>query len=208
MYIRYLFFYWMHYYFKDVLKLGDQQSRYYAAIPPLAMAFGMPLGGWLADRVQSRFGWRAARGGMASWAMVASAVLLLLGVQATQPVWIVTWMSLALGVLGMLEGPFWVTAVEVGGSRGGLSTGIFNTGGNAGGIVAPIPTPWISDDLGFGWPAGLALGSAFCFVGALLWFWIDDPRKSIMESSNIPPQDAPTPVDDLEQKSLIPNPAL
>ncbi|MCC7085630.1 MAG: MFS transporter [Pirellulales bacterium] len=175
-YFQYLFFYWMHYYFKDVLKLGDEQSRWYATIPPLAMACGMPLGGWLSDRIQSLFGWRAARGGMAASAMVASSVLLLLGVQARQPLWIVAWMSLALGVLGMLEGPFWVTAVEVGGNRGGLSAGIFNTGGNVGGIVAPLFTPWISIDLGYGWPAGLAVGSIVCLIGAALWFWIDAPR--------------------------------
>ena len=173
-YFQYLFFYWMHYYFKDVLQLGDQESRFYATIPPLAMALGMPLGGWLSDRIQSTFGWRAARGGMAATAMIASAGLLQLGVRATEPFWIVTWMSLALGVLGTLEGPFWVTAVEVGRERGGLSAGIFNTGGNAGGIIAPILTPWISTDLGYGWQAGLTVGSVVCLLGAVLWLWIDD----------------------------------
>ena len=173
-YFQYLFFYWMHYYFKDVLQLGDQESRFYATIPPLAMALGMPLGGWLNDRIQSTFGWRAARGGMAATAMIASAGLLQLGVRATEPFWIVTWMSLALGVLGTLEGPFWVTAVEVGRERGGLSAGIFNTGGNAGGIIAPILTPWISTDLGYGWQAGLTVGSVVCLLGAVLWLWIDD----------------------------------
>jgi ACS family D-galactonate transporter-like MFS transporter len=176
-YFQYLFFYWMHYYFKDVLNLGDEQSRWYATIPFLAMAVSMPFGGWLSDRIQSLYGWRVARRGMAATAMVLSAVLLLLGVQATQPLWVVCWMSLALGVLGMVEGLFWVTAVEVGGHRSGLSTGIFNTGGNVGGIVAPIVTPWISDELGYGWPAGLAIGSAVCIIGAVLWYWIDDPRE-------------------------------
>lgn len=172
-YFQYLFFYWTHYYFDEVLHLGERESRYYAAIPPLAMALGMPLGGWLSDRLGSRFSWRFARAGLAGAAMAASAGLLLLGVIARDPLWIVTWLSLALGVLGAAEGPFWVTAVEVGGRRGGLSASIFNMGGNFGGLLAPIVTPWVSDDLDLGWSAGIAVGSVVCLAGAALWYWID-----------------------------------
>ena len=84
-YFQYLFFYWMHYYFESVLKLGSDVSKFYAAIPPLAMALGMPLGGWLSDRILVLFGWRAARAGLAMAAMSASAGLLLLGVRAPSP---------------------------------------------------------------------------------------------------------------------------
>jgi ACS family glucarate transporter-like MFS transporter len=214
-YFQYLFFYWMHYYFKDVLNLGEDLAGWYATIPPLAMAVGMPLGGWASDRIQSLYGWRAARGGMAATAMVVSAILLLLGVNATQPVWIVTWMSLALGVLGMLEGPFWVTAVEVGGQRGGLSAGVFNTGGNIGGIVAPVITPWISDELGYGWKAGLAVGSLVCLIGAVLWIWIDDPRGEVIHNDSKIPETNPTagvsaqisPSQVLHESPFLPNPA-
>ena len=79
---------------------------------------------------------------------------------------------MALGVLGIAEGPFWATAVEVGRGRGGVSAGIFNTGGNAGGILAPIITPWVSVSLGYGWQAGIALGSAVGLFGAVLWLGI------------------------------------
>ena len=175
-YFQYLFFYWMHYYFESVLELGPEKSRFYAGIPPLAMALGMPLGGWLSDRIQSRLGWRAARSGMISVAMLASAALLWIGVRATDPLAIVVWLSLSLGALGMAEGPLWVTAVEVGGRRGGLSSAIFNCGGNAGGIVAPIVTPWVSDSLGYGWQSGISLGSLVCVVGAVCWLGIHPPE--------------------------------
>ena len=51
-YFQYMFFYWMNYYFETVLKLSPERSHFYAAIPPLAMAVGMPLGGWLSDRIE------------------------------------------------------------------------------------------------------------------------------------------------------------
>jgi MFS transporter, ACS family, D-galactonate transporter len=172
-YFQYLFFYWVEYYFEKVLKFGEQQSQFYATLPPLAMALTMPLGGWLSDRLMARYGWRTARATLAMSAMAASAGLLLLGISTSEPFWIVTWLTLALGVLGAAEGPFWVTAVEVGGRRGGLSASIFNTGGNAGGILAPIVTPWISDALHFGWQSGLAVSSGVCLTGAVLWYWID-----------------------------------
>jgi MFS family permease len=150
------------------------------------MALGMPLGGWLSDRIQSRFGWRAARGGIAASALIISAMLLLLGVNAKELFWNVTLLSLALGVLGTLEGPFWVTAVEVGRGRGGLSTGIFNTGGNIGGIVAPVLTPWISKDLELGWEYAMGVGSLICILGAILWIWIDDPNERSLKGDSSP----------------------
>src|SRR5439155_13831228 len=60
-YFQYLFFYWMHYYFDEVLHLGKTASQYYAGIPPLAMAISMPLGGWLSDRLQRPLGYRWGR---------------------------------------------------------------------------------------------------------------------------------------------------
>ena len=38
--------------FQSVLHLPATESRTYAAIPPLAMAVGMPLGGWLSDHLE------------------------------------------------------------------------------------------------------------------------------------------------------------
>jgi ACS family D-galactonate transporter-like MFS transporter len=184
-YFQYLFFYWMHYYFETVLRLGAHESRFYSSIPPLAMALAMPLGGWISDRIETAFSWRAARAGLAIVTMASSAGLLLLGTLAVDVFWIVTWLSLALGVLGMAEGPFWVTAIEVGRRGGGLSAGIFNTGGNAGGILAPVVTPWISETLGFGWQTGIAVGSAVCLVGAALWYWIDLDRPDDCDERQI-----------------------
>lgn len=174
-YFQYLFFYWMHYYFDEVLHLGKSASQFYAGIPPLAMAIGMPLGGWLSDRSQRHLGYRWGRAVVPMIGMIAGALLLYLGIIAKEPVWIVTWFSLALGAVGACEGPFWATAVEVGGKRGGTAAAIFNTGGNAGGLLAPVVTPWISKY--FHWQIGIGLGGVICLLGALCWFWID-PTKN------------------------------
>jgi len=170
-YFQYLFFYWMHYYFDDVLHLGNEASRYYAGIPPLTMAFFMPLGGWLSDRLRPR------RALVPFCGMVLGALLLGGGVMAKTPFWIVFWFSLALGCVGAAEGAFWTAAAETG---GGTGAAIMNTGGNGGGMLAPWLTPVVSQ--AFGWPVGIALGGVICFAGAICWFGIN-PKKECVSNS-------------------------
>ncbi|MFO0889715.1 MAG: MFS transporter [Isosphaeraceae bacterium] len=175
-YFQYMFFYWMSYYFEAVLHLRQEVSQFYAAIPPLAMAVGMPLGGWLSDRLEHSSADPSRRKVVPMIGMAAGAALLFAGVFAQEPAWIVAWFALALGAVGMAEGPSWATAIELGGRRGGSSAALFNTGGNAGGILAPIITPAVGNLLG--WPYAVALGALVCLGGLVLWFWIDPRAKS------------------------------
>jgi MFS family permease len=172
-YFQYLFFYWIQYYFDQVLHLGTKESRLFASIPTLAMALTMPLGGWLADLARQRMAGRAGRALVPAGGMAASAVLLSMGVFASEPFWIVLWFTLSLAALGASEGSFWATAVEIGRAQGGTAAAIINTGGNGVGLLAPMITPLVSEALGWHW--GLALGSLVALLGALCWRWIDPP---------------------------------
>jgi MFS family permease len=172
-YFQYLFFYWMNYYFRRVLLLPEETSASYAAILPLAMAVGMPLGGWLSDRLERVYGAQRSRKLVPMWGMAAGAALMALGVLSRDPVWTVAWFALALGAVGTAEGPFWATATELGGRRAGSAAALMNTGGNAGGMLAPVVTPWVGQQ--FGWGYAMGLGGLICLVGVVLWFGID-PR--------------------------------
>jgi MFS family permease len=172
-YFQYLVFYWGQHYFTNVLALGTDDGRFYATFPNLAMAVGMPLGGWLAGVLQART--RLGRGFVPAAGLLSSAVLVSAGVLVQNPVWVVSCFSLAMFAVGMSEGLFWTAAVELGGEDGGLSAAFFNTGGNAGGLLAPVVTPIFSSF--FGWQGGFGLASAVCILGAVAWRWID-LRKS------------------------------
>jgi MFS family permease len=174
-YFQYLFVYWMAYYFEKVLNLGADASKYYAGFLQVALAVGMPLGGWLSVKLSNRFGIRKGRGLVSGGGMFASALLLALGVLAREPFWIVLFFALAHLAIGAAEGPIWATAVDIGGAKGATAAAICNTGGNLGGLVAPVLTPWLA--LKYGWPAGIAMGGGICVFGALLWFWIN-PRTN------------------------------
>jgi sugar phosphate permease len=181
-YFQYLFFYWMHYYFDSVLHMGKTESRFYASMPNLAMAFSMPFGGWLTGKAQQILGHTRGRTAVPKMGMLGSAVLLLLGIFAQEQSWIVLWFTLSLGVLGLCEGAFWTTAVELGGARGGTAAAIINTGGNGIGLLAPVATPAISEALGWSW--GIGMGVLVAMLGGLCWWWIE-PRKAADTSAGI-----------------------
>jgi sugar phosphate permease len=183
-YFQYLFFFWMDYYFKEQLHLPDMQRRVYAGIPILAMAVGMMLGGWISDGLVRLYGLRQGRAMGPMLGLVAAAAFLTLGIMAKQPEWIVTWFALALGSAGAVEAPTWTTAVELGGRRGATAAGICNTGGNVGGFIAPVVTPWVATHVS--WPCAIGLGSVVCLVGVALWFWVD-PRQRSEDRAPSPP---------------------
>ena len=175
-YFQYLFFYWIEYYFQNVMHLSTAQSRTNTTLLILALGVGMPVGGWLADRAQrrhpGRLGWALVPG----IAMVLSAGFLFLGVAVREPIWIVILFALAMFALGASESSFWQAAVELGGHRGGTAAAIINTGGNGIGLLAPLLTPVISAH--FGWQWGIAIGGIVGLLGALCWCGIDPTRAT------------------------------
>jgi MFS family permease len=175
-YFEYMFQYWMHYYFSDVLHLAEGASRLYAGIPQFALIATVPLGGWLSDRLVRAYGYRLGRAAVPVAGMLASAVFLYVGTLGSGPEWVVTWFTLALGAVGACEGPCWATAIELGGARGATAGGIFNTGGNVGGAVAPYLTPWVGQRYGWSW--AINVSSLVCLLGVVFWLWIDPRERS------------------------------
>jgi len=187
-YFQYIFFYWIQHYFTAVLLIDKSTARFFATVPTLAMAVGMPLGGWLADRL-SRSGIRPAF--VPATGLFLGAALMGGGLATRQPMLVVVCFALSMMAVGATEGMFWTTAVELGGSRGGLSAALVNTGGNAGGVLAPWVTPLLGT--AFGWEFGFGLGSLCCAAGGLCWFWINRPQAApdavaVVSFANAAPQ--------------------
>lgn len=174
-YCRYLFFYWIQYYFHVVFAESDAASRVEATVPTLALAVGMFGGGGLADLLQGRWGNRLGLAIVPGAGLAASGLLLLAGTRQTSAGWAVVAFSLALAAAGMCEGPFWTAVTALGGKRGGSAGAILNIGGNIGGLLAPVVTPLVSARLG--WPAGFGVAAVLCLGASMLWRWIDPYRE-------------------------------
>jgi MFS family permease len=116
--------------------------------------------------------------------MLVCGVLVCAGTFVPGTAAIVACFVLALGAIGLTEGAAWPTAIDLGGARGATSAAIVNTGGNLGGSLAPVMTPWIgallTPSLGrvLGWAWGVRLGGLLCVLGGLLWLWIDAAERS------------------------------
>ena len=53
--------------------------------------------------------------------------------------------------------------------------------GAGGGMLAPVVTPWVGQQ--FGWGYAVGLGGVVCLIGVALWFWID-PCECPAEASD------------------------
>jgi sugar phosphate permease len=183
-YFEYLFYFWTEYYFRDVRHLSGATSRLYATVLNLAMGVGMMLGGLMSDRLLRAWGYRWGRAAVPVAGMLLSAALLGLGLSLDDPLALLACFAVALAAGGACEGPCWATAIDLGGRRAGTSAGIFNTGGNIGGLLAPVVTPWISGLLGWQW--GIALGAVACLLGVGLWLGIDPHERPAGEEDDKP----------------------
>ncbi|PYU91510.1 MAG: hypothetical protein DMG25_14515 [Acidobacteria bacterium] len=175
-YFDYLFFYWIFYYFGEVRHIEPARTAFYTAGLFLTWTVMTPLGGWVSDRPVERYGPRAGRRLVAIFVLALSAVLLGCGTSVSRPGAAAALLSLALGFASSSEGPFWATAIDIGGAHVGAAGGILNTGGNLGGFLAPIVTPYIASHWGWSW--GLYFGGLIMMLGVLVWFFVD-PTKTV-----------------------------
>jgi MFS family permease len=170
-YVQYMFFYWVQFYFSDVLKLSKGESRDGAFVVSMAMAVGMLCGGWLTDRLCRWLGHRRGARTMVLAGMGSAVGFSLLGLAAPDPRLVVGCFAAALAVLGLCEGVFWTTAPTLAPRAGGLACAVVNTGGNGVGMLAPVVTPWLAAT--FDWSAPVIAASVVCGTGAVLWLGID-----------------------------------
>jgi len=175
-YFEYIFFYWIYYYFGEIRKMGTEMGALATSVMFVSMAIMSPLGGWLSDRVGRRLGIARGRRLVSMTGMTLSAVLLFWGASGVGVAATVVLLALALGCCTMAEGPYWATAIDLGGDQAGASCGILNTGGNIGGILAPVITPLIA--IRFGWAGGLYFASFLVLVGVATWLWVNPERRA------------------------------
>lgn len=178
-YFQYLFFYWMGYYFKEILKLPDDEARVSSTIVTLAMGAGMAVGGVITDILCRILGERRGRQAVVMTGLMLGSGFGLLGVYLVDRFAVLVCLSAAMGLLGMCEGVFWTTATDLGRRSRGLSGAFLNTVGNVGGFISPVLTPILGKQLG--WPGAIAVACGISAMGAVAWLWIAAPSQAVAE---------------------------
>lgn len=174
-YFQYIFFFWIEHLFMEEMMLDKQTSRGYSTIALLSMAVGMLAGGWAVNRLSELRLRVPALALIPIIGMLTAAVSTIISGRSKDPEVVLFWFSLAMAGIGACEGPMWTLAVRMGRHSGGTAAGIFNTGGNIGGIISPALTPLI------GFEYGLWIASLLCVIGAILWIGIDAREETEAE---------------------------
>ena len=175
-YFQYIFYYWIYYYLGQVRHVGFSESAKFTTIIFVTMGIMMPLGGLLSDRLTQSYGEKFGRRVVPMFGLSMGALLLYIGTVVPGTAVAVLLLSLATGFASWCEGPFWASTSGVAGKQVGAACGILNTGGNIGGFLAPIVTPFVASRAGWSW--GLHLGSLVAIVGVIACYFVDPtPRK-------------------------------
>jgi len=170
-YFQYIFFYWIYYYFGEVLHLGAQSSAKYTTLLFLTEGTIMPLGGLVSDRLTRGYGAQLGRRIVPLVGLTLSVVFTYAGTVASGVGAVVICLSLAFGLAACCEGPFWACVTEIAGERVGAASSILNTGAQVGGFFAPILTPYIASRAGWSW--GLYVGSLVAMSGVVAIYLAD-----------------------------------
>ena len=182
-YFQYLFFYWMGYYFKDVLQVPDVNARWASFWIMLSMGGGMVLGGRCTDLLCGWLGTAWGRRLMVIGGMGLGAVFGLIGVNVESFASVSIFLALSMAAAGMCEGVFWTTATDIGGRSGGFAGAFMNTGGNIGGLISPVLTPIMAAAIG--WPGAIATACVISGVGGLTWLLITPPAAAVEISAEV-----------------------
>jgi MFS transporter, ACS family, glucarate transporter len=169
-YTFYLLSNWVFLYLIQERHFSALDSSWLAVAPPLAAAVGAGLGGiatgMLAQRFGNRWGYRIVPLG----AMTCAALLLLLAVNAANPYFALSALSLCFLAVELTEGPFWGAAMIVGEGDSMAVCGFMNTGGNLGGIIGLPIVGYFTER--HNWHTAFLIGAGFAIVSAVAWLAI------------------------------------
>jgi MFS transporter, ACS family, D-galactonate transporter len=143
-YFQYLFFYWMGYYFKEVLHVPEVESRWISFGIMLSQGAGMALGGFSTDFICRKLGTTQGRRTIVIVGMGLGAAFGLLGVNVTGQTNVGLCLAISMAALGLCEGVFWTTVTDISRNHRGFSAAFMNTGGNLGGLISPVLTPMMA----------------------------------------------------------------
>jgi ACS family glucarate transporter-like MFS transporter len=180
-YAAYIFFTWFFIYLSRVRGLNLKASALYGMLPFLAMATCSPLGGWISDRLTTRYGKRIGRCGIAVVGIGLSAIFIALGTQAKDAQLASVILAGGAGALYLSQSSFWSVTADLGGNSAGMVSGFMNMIGQLGGVVTASLTPVLADR--FGWTASFLVAAGLCAVGSLLWLLVDPEAQLAVKAS-------------------------
>jgi ACS family glucarate transporter-like MFS transporter len=165
--VFFVFVFWFFRYLTDARGFSILKSGVFGALPYVVAAIIAPFGGILTDVLSARWSRRQGRRAVAMGGLLLAALCVALGASANDPYLAIAALSVSVGCLNSVEGPFWTTVTALGGTRAGAAGGVLNFMGNMGGVISIWAVPRMV--AAWGWTATLATWAGVAVAGALLW---------------------------------------
>jgi ACS family glucarate transporter-like MFS transporter len=169
-YTFYLLSNWVFLYLIQERGFSSLESGWLAVVPPLGAAFGAGAGGLVTALLAQRFGNRWGYRIVPLVALPASAALLLIAVNVSNPYLALAALAMCFLSVELTEGAFWGASMNVGRGDTMAVCGVMNTGGNLGGIIS-LPIVGYFSGL-HAWPMAFFIGVGFAIVSAVAWLGI------------------------------------
>jgi sugar phosphate permease len=167
-------------------------DRYVAALlaaPPLFLAgVSCVLTGWITPRLVRRCGdVGRVRRGLGAVGCALACGMLLLAVHLHHPVLAMIAMGFSCFGNDMAMPGSWAGCMDMGGRFAGTLSGLMNTAGCVGGLLAPWTIPYILEAARGNWPVVIQVIAACYLVGALSWLGVD-PVTRLDQTQDAPVQ--------------------
>jgi ACS family glucarate transporter-like MFS transporter len=173
-YVFYLLSTWCFLYLVQERHLSVLESGWLASLPFIAAGIGAGIGGKLSDQLVVRFGLRFGYRAVPVISLPLAGLLLIAGVESTNPYLAVGALSLAFAAIEITEGAYSAATTAVAREHTMTAWGVVGTGGNLGGVIG---TPLVAVlSAHHAWTAAFLTGTGFAVLSGILWFWIDGSR--------------------------------
>jgi sugar phosphate permease len=199
-YGTYFFMTWFPTYLLEYRHLSLKAVGMFASLPLLAGMVGDLVGGGLTDTVYRRTGkLKFARRIVAAPAMLASAVCLIPAATTLHAWTAILCLTGSLFFLELVISPAWAVPMDVGGEYSGTVSGVMNMAGSLAASVSPIIFGFLVQK--GSWIAPFFISAGVLLTGALVWAFLIDPERSVVEgmvargaASFVPPSSTVSPL--------------
>jgi MFS transporter, ACS family, glucarate transporter len=186
---------WLPTYVRESFDLKEA-DRYLAgllaSLPLFLAGISVWFTGWVTPRLVERFGnVRRVRCGLGFVGHGIASLMLLVSIGLENPVLAMVAMGFSCFGNDMVMPGSWAGCMDMGGSFSGTLSGLMNTFGSVGGLLAPWTIPMILEAAGNNWKVPILVIAVGYAVGALCWLGIDPVTP--IRAPEAPPEAVPAP---------------
>ena len=181
-YGAYFYVSWFPTYLLEFRHLSLSSVGYLASLPLISAMLGDLAGGLLTDHVLRKTGnLRLARRVVAAPGLLLAALLLIPAGTTDSAITAVLCLTASNFFLELVLGPAWAVPMDVGGTSSGTVTAVMNMVGAIGASISPLVFGLLVER--GSWVAPFYVTAGVLTAGSLIWIFLIDPEKSVVDGS-------------------------